>query len=186
MTLFERVGLFDERLIRAQDYEMNRRIVAAGGKVWCNPQIVVHYYPQPDLKRFLKKQVMSEAPYNAYMWYVAPYSFAPRHAITAFFAFGVIAGLLLSPVFATVKWSFTAVMALYFLLALVSATQQSVRYRNALYVVALPPAFFLYHFLHGVGILGGLLSLIAGIAPVQKMREPWPGAGRFRAFPQPV
>lgn len=186
MTLFDRVGLFDERLIRAQDYEMNRRIVAAGGKVWCNPEIVVHYYPQPDLPSFLKKQVMFEAPYNAYMWYLAPYSFAPRHAITAFFAFGVIAGLLLSPVSAAIRWSFIAVMALYFLLAIISATQQAVRYGNVLYVIALPPAFFSYHFLHGIGILGGLVSLLAGTAPVQKKREPWPGAGRFRAFPVPA
>jgi glycosyltransferase involved in cell wall biosynthesis len=185
-TVFDRVGFFDERLIRAQDYEMNRRIIAAGGKVWCNPEIVVHYYPQPNLPAFLKKQVMSEAPYNAYMWYLAPYSFAPRHAITAFFALGVIAGVLLSPVFGVVRWSFISVMALYFLLATISAAQQAVRYGNALYVIALPPAFFSYHFLHGIGILGGLVSLLAGTAPVQKRREPWPGAGRFRAFPLPA
>jgi glycosyltransferase involved in cell wall biosynthesis len=186
MALFDRVGFFDERLIRAQDYEMNRRIVAAGGKVWCNPEIVVHYYPQLDLPSFLKKQVVSEAPYNAYMWYLAPYSFAARHAITAVFAVGVIGGLLLSPFFTAVKWTFVAVMALYFLLAIISATQQAARYANALYIVALPPAFFAYHFLHGIGILGGLVSLLTGTAPVQKKREPWPGAGRFRAFPLPA
>ena len=35
----------------------------------------------------------------------------------------------------------------------------------------------------GLGVLGGLISLLLGIAPVQKTKEPWPGAGRFRAMP---
>jgi hypothetical protein len=61
--------------------------------------------------------------------------------------------------------------------------QQAVRFRDLRYVIALPPSFFLYHFLHGVGVLGGLMSLLLGIAPVQKTKEPWPGAGRFRAMP---
>ena len=186
MSLFDRVGLFDERLIRAQDYEMNRRTIAAGGIVWCNPEIQVQYYPQPDLKTFLKKQVVAEAPYNAYMWYLAPYSFAPRHAITSLFATGVIAGLILSPISQTVRWVFGAVMVLYLVLALISATQQSIRFGDPRYVLALPVSFFLYHFLHGVGVIGGLIRLALGVAPVQKEKEPWPGAGRFRAMPSPL
>jgi succinoglycan biosynthesis protein ExoA len=182
-SLFERVGLFDERLIRAQDYEMNRRTIASGGTVWCNPEIQVQYFPQPDLPSFLKKQVTAEAPYNAYMWYLAPYSFAPRHAITAVFALGVIAGLLISPFSQTVKWTFAIVMAIYLVLALISAAQQAARFGDLRYIIALPPSFFLYHFLHGVGVLGGLISLLLGIAPVQKKKEPWRGAGRFRAMP---
>ena len=182
-SLFKRVGLFDERLIRAQDYEMNRRTIAAGGTVWCNPEIQVQYYPQPDLASFLKKQVTAEAPYNAYMWYLAPYSFVPRHAITGVFALGVIAGLLISPFSQTVKWTFSIVMAIYLVLALISAAQQAARFRDLRYLIVLPPSFFLYHFLHGVGVLGGLMSLFLGIAPVQKTKEPWPGAGRFRAMP---
>ncbi len=184
-ALFDRIGLFDERLQRAQDYEMNRRTIAAGGKVWCNPEIQIDYYPQPDLRTFLAKQAMLEAPYNAYMWYLAPYSFAARHAITGIFTVGVIGGLLLSPFVPRVRWIFLGVMILYFLLALIASVQQAARYRDARYILTLPPAFFLYHFLHGLGLLAGLFSLLFGVAPVQKVREPWPGAGRFRAYPLP-
>jgi hypothetical protein len=49
-------------------------------------------------------------------------------------------------------------------------------------VLALPPCFFLYHFLHGIGVLWGILRLLTGTAPVQKIAEPWPGAGRKRAW----
>ncbi len=183
--IFHRVGLFDERLIRAQDYEMNRRIVAAGGTVWRNPQIRIQYYPQPDMASFIRKQVVNEAPYNAYMWYLAPYAFAARHAITGVFAAGVMGGLILSPMFPTVRNLFAAVMIIYFFLAFIAGVQQAVRYGRPLHALAAPPAFFAYHFLHGLGLLTGLARLAIGIAPVQKKHEPWPGAGRFRAWPPP-
>ncbi|MGH7928798.1 MAG: glycosyltransferase family 2 protein, partial [Candidatus Binatia bacterium] len=32
--VFERIGLFDERLARNQDYEFNRRLLRAGGSIW--------------------------------------------------------------------------------------------------------------------------------------------------------
>ena len=183
--IFTRVGKFDERLLRAQDYEMNRRITAAGGTVWMNPRIQVHYYQQPDLPSFIRKQVAHEAPYNAYLWYLAPYAFAPRHAITGVFAFGVLAGVALSPFSSFIRWAFAAVMGLYLLLAVLSGIQQAVRYREPRHVLFAPIGFFLYHFLHGIGVLAGLARLATGTAPVQGKPEPWAGAGRFKAWPAP-
>jgi Glycosyltransferases, probably involved in cell wall biogenesis len=183
--VFGRVGLFDERLLRAQDYEMNRRIIAAGGTVWMNPTIRVQYYQQPDMRSFIRKQFVHEAPYNAYMWYLAPYSFTIRHAITGLFAFGVIAGLILSAYFPVIRIIFLGTMALYFALAVGAGAQQAFRYREPRHVIFAPLAFFAYHFLHGLGVLVGLARLATGTAPVQGKAEPWPGAGRFRAWPVP-
>ena len=178
--LFDRIGMFDERLVRAQDYEFNRRIIAAGGKVWRNPRIQVHYYNQPTLWAFYRKQVILEAPYNAYLWYVAPYAFALRHAITGVFAAGFLGGLVTASLTPWLAWPFATVMALYALLAIASALQQAVRYRHPLHAFSLPICFFLYHFIHGLGVLYGLLRLVMHTAPVQKITEPWPGAGCFR------
>lgn len=182
-SIFDRVGIFDERLVRAQDYEMNRRIIAARGKVWRNPKIQISYFPQPDFVSFIRKQFVYEAPYNAYMWYLAPYSFAARHAITALFALGVIGGIVFSPFSSVVRSVFSGVMLLYAVLAIFSAISQGIRYRDAQHVLFLPFAFFAYHFLHGLGVLAGLLKLATGTAPVQREPEPWPGAGRPRAWP---
>jgi GT2 family glycosyltransferase len=38
-SIFERIGLFDEGLVRNQDDELNDRIVAAGGRIWLSPHI---------------------------------------------------------------------------------------------------------------------------------------------------
>ena len=117
------------------------------------------------------------------MWYLAPYTFAFRHAITAVFATGVIGGLLLSYLSPLVKGAFLGTMVLYFFLSVLSALQQSLRYRNFLHIITLPLSFFLYHFIHGVGVLYGLFTLLLGRAPVQQHAEPWPGAGRLRSWP---
>jgi len=183
--VFTRVGFFDERLLRAQDYEMNRRIIAAGGKVWMNPLIQVMYYQQPDLASFIRKQVVHEAPYNAYLWYLAPYAFSVRHAVTGVFAAGVLGGLALSLVSPAIRSLFLGVMILYFVLAIASALQQALRYREPRHILFVPFGFFLYHFLHGIGVLIGLARVATGTAPVQGKPEPWPGAGRFRAWEKP-
>jgi glycosyltransferase involved in cell wall biosynthesis len=181
--IFDEIGLFDERLVRAQDYEINRRITKAGGVVWLNPRIEVLYYQQPNLASFLKKQIKKEAPYNAYLWYVAPYAFAPRHAITGIFALGVIGGLVFSLFSMIGRYSFLAVMTLYFLLAIGSAAQQAARYREPRHMLFLPPSFFAFHFVHGCGVLWGLLLLLLRRAPVQGGKKRWEFADRIGVPP---
>jgi succinoglycan biosynthesis protein ExoA len=46
----EKVGGYDEKLRRAQDWELNHRIRQAGGVVWFTPRMRVTYRPRPDLR----------------------------------------------------------------------------------------------------------------------------------------
>ena len=178
--IFCQIGLFDERLLRAQDYEYNRRIKANGGIVWLNPNLVVDYYNQPNLTSFLKKQLLREAPYNAYMWYLAPYTFSYRHAITGLFSASLIIGLILSLIFPWIAYAYITIASIYIALAVYSSISQALRYKKMLHCLTLPISFFLYHFLHGVGVVGGIILIAIGKSPVQKIREPWQGYRRFR------
>ncbi len=45
----DRVGGFDDRFIRNQDYELNHRIIESGGTVWFNPAMKVEYTPRSSL-----------------------------------------------------------------------------------------------------------------------------------------
>ncbi len=181
-SIFDTIGLFDERLVRAQDYEFNRRLIKSGGTVWLNPEIQVAYYNQPTFWLFIKKQLFHEAPYNAYMWYLAPYTFAYRHAVTGVFFLGILTGSILSFYFNWLKWSFFVVIALYLALAIFSSIQQAFRYKNIIHLITLPVSFFLFHFFHGLGLVLGIINLLLGRSPVQLHTEPWEGAGRIRAF----
>ena len=166
--IFNKIGIFDKKLIRCQDYEFNCRIIKNGGKIWMNPYIQTDYYNQPTLWKFLKKQITKEAPYNPYMWYLYRYTFAYRHGITGVFAFFFIIGLVLSFLFTWARLLFISVMAVYLLLAIASSVQQAIKYKKVLHLFTLPVSFFLFHFLHGIGIWIGISKLILGISPVQK------------------
>lgn len=54
-SALEQIGGFDERFTRAQDWELNYRLRAEGGKVWFDPRLEVTYRPRKNL-RLLAKQ----------------------------------------------------------------------------------------------------------------------------------
>lgn len=48
-STLERLGLFDENLVRSQDDELNIRITSSGGKIWQSPKITSWYRPRSSL-----------------------------------------------------------------------------------------------------------------------------------------
>ena len=54
-SALERVGLFDETLIRNQDYELNWRIRDTGGTVWFDPALRVRYRPRSSLRALARQ-----------------------------------------------------------------------------------------------------------------------------------
>ncbi len=177
--IFNKVGLFDERLVRCQDYEFNRRIIANNGKIYMDSKIFSEYFNQKSLVQFYLKQLFIEAPYNPYMWYLANYSFAIRHAITAVFASGIIIGTIFSLFSPIVSIIYTPFLLLYLILAIISSIQQSIRFQSISFVIILPFCFFLYHFIHGLGVISGIINLIFNNAPVQKNKNPWQNSTFF-------
>lgn len=51
----DRVGGYDRRFVRAQDWELNHRIRAAGGTVWFSPMLRVSYRPRPDFRALARQ-----------------------------------------------------------------------------------------------------------------------------------
>jgi succinoglycan biosynthesis protein ExoA len=49
-SALERVGGFDESLVRNQDYELNWRIRESGGVIWFDPELRVRYRPRSSLR----------------------------------------------------------------------------------------------------------------------------------------
>ncbi len=50
-TALDRVGGYDRRFTRTQDWELNHRIRSTGGTVWFTPDLVVTYRPRSRLRR---------------------------------------------------------------------------------------------------------------------------------------
>ncbi len=75
------IGLFDEKVIRAQDWELNLRLREAGKVIWFDPRLEVEYHPRSDLKRLSKQffdtgiwrgQLTRQKPAKASLRYFAP------------------------------------------------------------------------------------------------------------------
>jgi succinoglycan biosynthesis protein ExoA len=54
-TTLDRVGLFDEKLIRTEDYDWNVRLISCGGKVWQSPKITSWYRPRANLSGLFRQ-----------------------------------------------------------------------------------------------------------------------------------
>jgi len=54
-SAIERVGGFDESMIRAQDWEMNYRIRSTGGEIWFTPAMKVTYRPRASVRALAKQ-----------------------------------------------------------------------------------------------------------------------------------
>ena len=50
-----RMGGYDPRFVRAQDWELNHRIREAGGLVWFSPRLRVAYRPRPTLRALARQ-----------------------------------------------------------------------------------------------------------------------------------
>jgi len=95
-------GGFDERYIRAQDWELNHRLRKNGGKVYFDPRLQVTYRPRPNLRKLAKqyfqygswRRVVSRShPGTVNLRYLAP----PFAVVATFLS--IFLGLLLHPIF---------------------------------------------------------------------------------------
>jgi len=53
--VFDRIGMFDERLVRNQDDEFNYRIRHAGGKIYVSPRVRYSYFVREHLGQLFKQ-----------------------------------------------------------------------------------------------------------------------------------
>ena len=90
----EAVGLFDEDLIRNQDYELNIRLRDAGNTVWFDPTLSVGYSPRSTWSALARQ-------YYEYGWWKAvvlrkhPHSLKLRQLTPPVGIIGVLVGFLL-------------------------------------------------------------------------------------------
>ncbi len=54
-SVFEKIGLFDEELVRNQDDELSYRILKAGGKIFLDVEMKVKYFVRGNLKNLFKQ-----------------------------------------------------------------------------------------------------------------------------------
>lgn len=109
----EAVGLFDERLVRNQDYELNIRLRRAGGTVWFDPELSVGYRPRGTW-RALARQYYEYGVWKATVMRMYPGQTRLRQIVPGLGVATVAAATLLSlrrPALAAVPAAYLGVVA---------------------------------------------------------------------------
>src|SRR5262249_32750341 len=93
--VFDRVGLFDERLLRNQDNELNSRIRAAGGMIYLVPRLTVRYRVRRNIVGAIK-QFFGNGRWSVYVARLNRSAMGTRHFVPALFVSAVIASAMAS------------------------------------------------------------------------------------------
>jgi hypothetical protein len=166
----ERLGLFDESLVRNQDDELNLRLIRAGGKIWQSPEIVSWYSPRATLTAlflqyfqygFWKAAVVRKHRIPGSWRHLAPVVFVLTH-ILLLAACIVTAGADAKD-FALVSRLWLALVTAY-AAANLAASVAAARKSGWATLPYLPAVFTVYHFSWGLGFLAGFRWFLPGAA----------------------
>lgn len=154
--VFERFGLFDESLNRAQDSEHNFRIIRGGGRIHQTPRIRSWYEPRDSLGRLFRQYVQ----YG--YWKVATLRKHGRPASVRQLAPAALLTALAATLLLALFWSwsgaaFAALAGAYAAGSAVTAFDLCRRSRQWRLLPILPAVFACFHFGFGYGYLRGLL-----------------------------
>ncbi len=152
--VFDRVGLFNPKLLRSEDNDMNSRIRQSGGKIWLADDIRFKYYCRDTFKGILKMGLQNG---NALFFTLKenPKAMSVRHFIPFLFLLSLIIMPILSIIIPYAGHVFLLELLLYFSLDVVySFCNKTPKY--GLITFWLYPTF---HIVYGLGSLLGLFGI---------------------------
>lgn len=157
-SVFEKFGKFDERLIRNQDIEFNKRIHRGGGKILIIPDTYSIYYARETFGKLAKNNYGNGKWNILTVWYTRQFnSLNLRHFIPLAFVLSIIIPSILSLFWTPAIFIALASISAYFLL--VASISAKLAWRNHLNWFYLLLTFFILHLSYGWGSLIGLLKL---------------------------
>lgn len=149
---FDKYGYFDERLVRNQDFEYNRRITKHGGTIYIVPNSYCIYYSRESFSEIWKQN------YNNGLWgirtilYTKTYdSLAIRHYIPMLFVSSLIFPLLLGIFW--VPFVFVSILSISIYILMICSISIYLSIKKQLSFIYLIISFFTLHFSNGFGML---------------------------------
>lgn len=155
--VFDRIGGFDDELVRNQDDEFNYRLIQSGGRIWLDPEIKSRYFTRSSY-RALWRQYFSYGRYKVRVIAKRGGFPAARQVVPPLFVIGMTGALVISvisgrPLIAVLPAMTYGTAASTAAIVAARGTEA-----NALGVIA---AYLTMHTSYGFGFLCGVLDLTA-------------------------
>lgn len=155
-STIEKIGYFDEELIRNQDDELNYRVTEAGGKILLSPDIISHYFSRSSLKKLWKQY------YQYGFWKVRviqkhkkPASL--RHLVPAAFTLSIFINTILGIFLWPFRYLLLLICLSYLFFDLFFSIKLSLK-NGFKYFFHLTIIFPILHFSYGVGFINGFIN----------------------------
>jgi glycosyltransferase involved in cell wall biosynthesis len=162
--VFERIGFFDENLVRNQDDDFNYRVSKAGGKIFFSSEISLKYYVRSNFQS-LWKQFYQYGYWKVYVNKKHRTITTLRQVIPALFVIFLMTfpfTFVSKPFFIM----FVAILSLYLILALLTSVRVSKHLKGVLYSIF---TFIILHVGYGLGYLNGIIDFaLIGKRPSDK------------------
>ncbi len=169
MSVFEKYGLFDERLIRNQDMEMSKRILNGGGKIFLVPGVKSIYYGRATLADLWTnnfgngKWVLLTAKFTNSLK-----SLSVRHFVPLFFALYLLSLLPAYFLMCEILIVFyTLPFLIYFAIILLASWYISFERKRWSLMISTFLAFITLHLSYGFGSAVGLFSVLSSLSATQ-------------------
>lgn len=155
--VFDRIGLFDEELVRNQDDEFNHRLVRSGGRILLDPTVVSYYHAR-DSYRKLWRMYYQYGLFKPLAAYKAGGIATFRQLVPSLFLVSLVASAA-AAAFPVARVLFAAAVTAY--VGAVSLTAISaIRQIGARGAAALYGAFAAIHVSYGAGFIHGAVNLL--------------------------
>ncbi len=157
--IFDKIGFFDEELIRNQDDEFNGRLIKNGGKIFLIPQLVVNYIARDSLKKMSKMFFQ----YGLFKPLVNKKLGKPttiRQFFPVVFVLGLFTGAILSCFSKTLLILYLIVLIFYMILAVSFSIKSTIKEKDWKLIFIIPTVFITIHISYGIGYLIGIYKIL--------------------------
>lgn len=151
-NIFEKVGYFDETLVRNQDIELHARIRSIGGKFYFDPEIRSIYFTRNTAKKMLR-QGYQNGKWNPIVLRKTKGSLSIRHMIPFVFVMFIVLSSLIG-LFKRAFWYLGfLVLGIHLCLGVFFAGKKTNDLKE---LMKMPFLFLALHLSYGIGFLVGL------------------------------
>ncbi|MBR3404922.1 MAG: glycosyltransferase family 2 protein [Firmicutes bacterium] len=152
--VIEKVGLFNEDLIRTEDNEFHYRIREAGYRICYDPSIKSYYQTRNSLKGMIRQKYLNG------LWigrtlFICPGCISLFHLVPAAFVLAILGCLLLGILF---SWIPMLILGVAYGLFLLLSTIMSLIQKRQMIDLLLPFVIFAIHLAYGTGTIVGLIA----------------------------
>lgn len=154
-SVIEKVGLFNEELVRTEDNEYHYRIRQAGYRICYDPNIKSYYQTRNSLKGMIKQK------FNNGLWigktlYKCPGCISMFHLVPCMFIFAIILTMILLAF--GIVWPTSLLWCTYATANLVMSVMAFVKSdKRSGFSLLLPIIFLILHIVYGLGTIKGLV-----------------------------